>query len=50
VTPGVLNGAAGSVGPRVPPTAQDVDAEAPAVAGEPSTLSDTSHWTNLTTF
>ena len=30
--PGVLNGAASPVGPRVPPTAQDVDAEAAQVA------------------
>jgi Tannase and feruloyl esterase len=48
--PGVLNGAAGPVGARVPPTRQDVDAEAAAVAGEPSTLGDTNQWTNLSTF
>ncbi len=48
--PGVLNGAAGPVGPRVPPTTQDVDADAAAVAGEPSTLGDTNQWTNLSTF
>jgi feruloyl esterase len=48
--PGVLNGAPGPVGPRVPPTTQDVDAEAAQVLREPSTLGDTSTWTNLTTF
>ncbi|HVY63350.1 MAG TPA: tannase/feruloyl esterase family alpha/beta hydrolase [Gammaproteobacteria bacterium] len=48
--PGVLNGAAGPVGPRVPPATQDIDAEAAAVAGEPSTLGDTNQWTNLSTF
>ena len=48
--PGVLNGAAGPVGPRVPPTAQDVDAEAAQVLGEPSTLGDTAGWTNLSSF
>ncbi len=48
--PGVLNGAASPVGPRVPPTAQDVDAEAAQVASEQSTLGDTSWWTNLSTF
>ena len=48
--PGVLNGAAGPVGPRVPPTTQDVDAEAAQVLGEPSTLGDTNAWTNLSTF
>ena len=50
VIPGVLNGAAGPVGPRVPPTSQDVDAEVAALVGEPSTLGDTSEWTNLSTF
>ena len=34
----MLNGAPSPVGPRVPPTTQDVDAEAATVAGEPSTL------------
>jgi len=48
--PGVLNGAAGPVGPRIPPTTQDVDAEAAQVLGEPSTLGDTNAWTNLSTF
>ena len=48
--PGVLNGAASPVGPRVPPTAQDVDAEAAQVASEQSALGDTSWWTNLSTF
>ncbi|MBI2994539.1 MAG: tannase/feruloyl esterase family alpha/beta hydrolase [Gammaproteobacteria bacterium] len=47
--PGVLNGAAGPVGPRNP-TVQDVDAEAAAVAIEPLTLGDTNWWTNLSTF
>ncbi len=50
VIPGVLNGAASPVGPRVPPTTQDVDAEAAQVLGEPSTLGDTAGWTNLSTF
>ena len=48
--PGVLNGAASPVGPRVPPTTQDVDAEAAQVLGEPSTLGDTDGWTNLSSF
>jgi hypothetical protein len=48
--PGVLNGAAGPVGARVPPTSQDVDAEVAALVSEPSTLGDTSEWTNLSTF
>jgi feruloyl esterase len=48
--PGVLQGAAGPVGPRTPQTEQDVDAEAAIVAGEPSTLGNTNHWTNLSTF
>jgi hypothetical protein len=48
--PGVLNGAAGPVGARVPPTTQDVDAEAAQVLGEPSTLGDASNWTNLSSF
>lgn len=48
--PGVLNGAPSPVGPRVPPTTQDVDAEAAQVAIESSTLGDTSGWTNLSTF
>jgi feruloyl esterase len=48
--PGVLNGAASPVGPRVPPTTQDVDAEAAQVAQEPSTLGDTNGWTNLSSF
>ena len=39
--PGVLNGAPSPVGPRVPPTTQDVDAEAAQVAVEVSTLGDT---------
>jgi hypothetical protein len=50
VIPGVLNGAASPVGPRVPPTTQDVDAEVAALVAEPSTLGDTSEWTNLSTF
>jgi hypothetical protein len=48
--PGVLNGAASPVGPRVPPTSQDVDAEAAEVAVAASTLGDTNGWTNLSTF
>ncbi len=48
--PGVLNGAAGPVGPRVPSTTQDVDAEAAEVLANPSTLGDTSAWTNLSSF
>src|SRR5262245_24205675 len=50
VIPGVLHGAASPVGPRVPPTTQDVDTEAAIVAGEPSSLGDTNGWTNLSTF
>jgi feruloyl esterase len=48
--PGVLNGAASPVGPRTPPTAQDVDAEVAEVAVSASTLGDTNGWTNLNTF
>jgi len=48
--PGVLNGAPSPVGPRVPPTTQDVDAEAATVVGEPSTLGDTNQWTSLSSF
>lgn len=48
--PGVLNGGPSPVGPRVPPTTQDVDAEAAQVLGEPSTLGDTNAWTNLSSF
>ena len=48
--PGVLSGAASPVGPRVPPTTQDVDAEVAQVLGEPSTLGDTNTWTNLSSF
>ncbi len=48
--PGVLNGAASPVGPRVPPTSQDVDAEMAEVLRAPSTLGDTASWTNLSTF
>ncbi|HJR69691.1 MAG TPA: tannase/feruloyl esterase family alpha/beta hydrolase [Gammaproteobacteria bacterium] len=48
--PGVLNGSAGPVGPRVPPTTQDVDAEVAQVLSEPSTLGDTNAWTNLSSF
>jgi feruloyl esterase len=36
VIPGVLNGAPSPVGPRIPPTEQDVDAEALVAANEPS--------------
>ena len=50
VIPGVLHGAASPVGPRVPPTSQDVDAEAAIVARAPSSLGDTHLWTNLSTF
>jgi feruloyl esterase len=48
--PGVLNGAAAPVGDRMPPTTQDVDAEAAAAAAAPSALGDTNGWTNLSTF
>jgi len=48
--PGVLNGAPSPVGPRVPPTTQDVEAEAAAVLMAPSTLGDTRPWTNLSSF
>jgi len=48
--PGVLSGAPSPVGPRIPPTTQDVDAEAAEVAHAPSTLGDTSWWTNLSSF
>jgi feruloyl esterase len=48
--PGVLNGAPSPVGPRVPPTTQDVDAEAAQVLADPSTLGDTNAWTNLSSF
>ena len=34
----------------MPPTTQDVDAEAAQVLGEPSSLGDTNTWTNLSTF
>ena len=50
VIPGILNGAAGPVGPRTPLSEQDVDAEAAIAASEPSALGDTNHWTNLSTF
>lgn len=50
VIPGVLNGAASPVGPRTPPTTQDVDAEIAEVLAAPSTLGDTASWTNLSTF
>jgi feruloyl esterase len=50
VIPGVLNGAASPVGPRIPPTEQDVDAEAIVAATEPSALGNTHLWTNLSTF
>jgi feruloyl esterase len=46
----VINGAPGPVGPRVPPTTQDVDAEVAQVLADPSTLGDTNAWTNLSTF
>ena len=46
----VLNGAPSPVGPRVPPTTQDVDAELGQVLGEPSTVGDTADWTNLSSF
>ena len=50
VIPGVLQGAASPVGPRTPPTTQDVDAEAAIAGAEPSALGDTHLWTNLSTF
>jgi feruloyl esterase len=48
--PGVLNGAAGPVGPAVPPVSQDVDAEVAEVLAAASTLGDTASWTNLSSF
>jgi feruloyl esterase len=48
--PGVLNGAASPVGPRTPPTSQDVAAEVAEVLAAPNTLGDTASWTNLSTF
>jgi len=48
--PGVLNGAPSPVGPRVPPTTQDVDAEVATVLAAPSTLGDTNQWTGLSSF
>ena len=48
--PGVLNGAPSPVGPRVPPTTQDVDDEVATVLAAPSTLGDTNQWTNLSSF
>ncbi|MEO8466319.1 MAG: tannase/feruloyl esterase family alpha/beta hydrolase [Gammaproteobacteria bacterium] len=48
--PGVLNGAPSPVGPRVPPTAQNVDDEVAAVLAAPNTLGDTNQWTSLSTF
>jgi feruloyl esterase len=48
--PGVLNGAAGPVGPRSPATTQDVAAEVAEVLAAPNTLGDTATWTNLSTF
>jgi feruloyl esterase len=50
IIPGVLFGAASPVGPRTPPTQQDVDAEAIVAATAPSALGDTDTWTNLSTF
>jgi feruloyl esterase len=50
VIPGVLNGAPSPVGPRPPPTTQDVDAEAAIAASEPNALGNTQPWTNLSTF
>ncbi len=50
VLPGVLNGAPSPVGPRTPPTMQDVDAEAVTAATAPNALGDTAAWTNLNTF
>jgi feruloyl esterase len=48
--PGVLNGAAGPVGPAVPPASQDVDAEVAEVLAAANTLGDTASWTNLSSF
>jgi len=48
--PGVLNGAPSPVGPRIPPTTQDVDDEVATVLAAPSTLGDTRPWTNLSSF
>jgi hypothetical protein len=49
VIPDVLHGTASPVGPRVPPTSQEVDAEAAIVARAPSSLGDMHLWTNLRT-
>ncbi len=48
--PGVLNGAPSPVGPREPPTTQDVDDEVATVLASPSTLGDTNQWTSLSSF
>ena len=48
--PGVLNGAASPVGPRVPPSTQDVDEEVATVLAAPNTLGDTNQWTGLGSF
>lgn len=50
VIPGVLNAAPSPVDPPIPPTTQDVDAEARAAATEISSLGYTYAWTNLSTF
>ncbi len=48
--PGVLNGAPSPVGPRVPPTTQNVDDEVATVLAAPNTLGDTRQWTALSSF
>jgi feruloyl esterase len=48
--PGVLNGAPSPVGPRVPPTTQNVDDEVAGVLAAPNTLGDTRQWTSLSSF
>jgi hypothetical protein len=48
--PGLLNGAPSPVDPPVPPSTQDIDAEAAEAARAPSSLGDTAAWTNLSTF
>jgi feruloyl esterase len=50
VIPGVLNAAPSPVDPPIPPTTQDVDAEARAAATDISALGYTYGWTNLSTF
>ena len=49
--PGLLAGGSSPIGPRTPPTEQDVDKEAAAArANAASQIGDSSSWTNLSTF